>query len=332
MFRRLGCGLLVCAFLLLLNGPAADASTNKAETNYDMILPASKKYIGVPYRWGGTTATGFDCSGFIQNVFKTIGIQVPRTTSDMYRTGTAVKKENLRVGDLVFFNTSGKGVSHAGIYIGENKFIHASSSKGVTISSLNDPYYWSKKYIGARRVLSYQLEPGRFKDIASSHWAFDEVRTLSKDELMIGYENSYFKPNVPITRAEVAAYIGEYLKLDLSNRSPVFRDVPADYWAVGAVNAMQKKGYMNGSNGYFRPKDTLTRAQLAAILTRVFGLKPPATNQAFSDVPPNHWAYRDIQALAASKITTGYPDGSFRPNDKVSRAQFAAFLYRAIHR
>jgi hypothetical protein len=332
MWKHVGCGLLVCATLWLTGQSPADASTpHKAETNYDMIVPASKKYIGVPYQWGGTTAKGFDCSGFVRHVYKTIGVNVPRTTSEMYKTGTSIKKEDLRVGDLVFFNTSGKGVSHAGIYIGENKFIHSSSSKGVTVSSLNDPYYWKKRYIGARRVLSYPLEQGRFRDIAASHWAFDEIRTLAEDELIIGYEDSYFKPNEPITRAEVMADLAEYLNLDFSNRSALFKDVSSDHWAVGAVNAMYKEGYIHGSSGSFRPEDTLTRAQLAKILTNVFHLKQPAKAQPFTDVPANHWAYQDIQALAASGITTGYPDGTFRPNDRVTRAQFAAFLYRAMN-
>jgi murein DD-endopeptidase / murein LD-carboxypeptidase len=332
MWKRLGCGLLVCATLWLTGQPHADAGTQSAETNYDMIVPASKKYIGVPYQWGGTTARGFDCSGFIQHVFQTINVNVPRTTAEMYQTGTSVKKEDLRIGDIVFFNTSGKGVSHAGIYIGENKFIHSSSSKGVTVSSLNDPYYWSKKYIGAKRVLSYPLEPGKFRDIAPSYWAADEIRTLSEDELLIGYENGYFKPNEPITRAEVMANLAEYLDLDFSDRSTIFRDVPSEHWAVGAVNAMYKSGYVHGSNGSFRPEDSLTRAQLAKILTNVFDLKQPAVKRSFTDVPATHWAYPYIQALAASGITTGYSDGSFRPNNPVTRAQFAAFLYRGMNK
>jgi NlpC/P60 family/S-layer homology domain len=322
------------ALALLLGGSvfvvSARAEQAEASVNYDQIVPAAKQYIGVPYQWGGTTAKGFDCSGFIRHVYQSIGIDMPRTTADMYRMGKRVDKSDLRVGDLVFFNTSGKGASHAGIYIGNNQFIHSSSSKGVTISSLNDPYYWSKKYIGAKRVLAYRLAPGRFQDVASSHWAFDEVRALSEQELVIGYEDSYFKPNEPITRAEVAAYLAEYLDLNLSDRSRTFNDVPNDYWALGAIRAVQKKGIMNGSNGKFHPEDTLTRAQLAAVLTRAFRLQPPTAAKSFTDVPPSFWAYRDIQALAASGIATGRTDGSFGPNEPVTRAQFAAFLYRAM--
>lgn len=118
------------------------------------IVADAKSLIGIKYRYGGTTKAGFDCSGFIGYVYKQNGVKLSRTAAGMYGTGTSVKKANLAVGDLVFFNTSGKGVSHVGIYIGSGNFVHASSSKGVKIEKLNDPYYWGKKYVGAKRVAS----------------------------------------------------------------------------------------------------------------------------------------------------------------------------------
>lgn len=117
------------------------------------LISATNKVMGTKYVWGGTTTSGFDCSGFIGYVFKKIGVSLPRTTASMITTGTSVSKSNLKAGDLVFFNTSGKGVSHAGIYIGNGKFAHSSSSKGVSISNINDPYYWGAKYMGAKRVI-----------------------------------------------------------------------------------------------------------------------------------------------------------------------------------
>lgn len=121
-------------------------------TSATAIIATAKKYIGVPYQWGGSTPSGFDCSGFVQYVFKAHGISLPRVSRDQYAAGYAVSKSNLKPGDLVFFNTSGSGVSHLGIYMGNDQFIHASTSKGVIIAQLSSSY-WTSRYVGARRVL-----------------------------------------------------------------------------------------------------------------------------------------------------------------------------------
>lgn len=126
---------------------------NNSTASADAIIATAKKYIGVPYLWAGSTPKGFDCSGFVQYVFKAHGISLNRTCETQYQHGTYVSKSNLKPGDLVFFqNTYKAGISHVGIYIGDNRFIHASSSKGVVISDLSSSYYVSH-YYGARRVL-----------------------------------------------------------------------------------------------------------------------------------------------------------------------------------
>jgi cell wall-associated NlpC family hydrolase len=117
------------------------------------VISTAKSFVGVPYVWGGDSPSGFDCSGFSQYVLKQNGISVPRTAADQYTVGISVSKSNLRVGDMVFFTTYKAGASHLGFYIGNGNFIHASSSKGVTISSLSNTYY-SSHYIGARRIIN----------------------------------------------------------------------------------------------------------------------------------------------------------------------------------
>lgn len=110
--------------------------------------------LGTRYQWGGTSkATGFDCSGFILTVFNHYGIELPRSSRTQANKGVWVNKNNLRPGDLVFFNTNGKNISHAGIYIGGGKFAHSASNKGVSISKLSESYY-AKRYVTARRVTS----------------------------------------------------------------------------------------------------------------------------------------------------------------------------------
>lgn len=115
------------------------------------IITTSMDYIGVPYVFGGTTPSGFDCSGYVQYVFAHAGISLPRTADVQYEVGTPVSTAELVPGDLVFFTTYTYGASHVGIYVGDGNFIHASSSRGVTISSLSQAYY-SSHYIGARRI------------------------------------------------------------------------------------------------------------------------------------------------------------------------------------
>ncbi|MBY6037117.1 peptidoglycan-binding protein [Fictibacillus nanhaiensis] len=113
------------------------------------VIANAAELMGVPYQWGGTTTKGFDCSGFIQYIFAKEGVQLPRTTAQMWNETTPVSEPV--VGDLVFFETYTAGPSHLGIYIGNNQFVHSGSSTGVTISNL-DYKYWQDRYLGTKRV------------------------------------------------------------------------------------------------------------------------------------------------------------------------------------
>ncbi len=106
---------------------------------------------GVPYRYGGLSPRGVDCSGFVYLTFLSrLGMEVPRTTRELLKSGEKVKRNDIRVGDLVFFRT-GPGNRHVGIYMGNGDFLHASSSQGVMTSSLSNPY-WRQRYWQARRL------------------------------------------------------------------------------------------------------------------------------------------------------------------------------------
>ena len=114
------------------------------------IIQDSFQYIGVPYYFGGTTPSGFDCSGFVRYVFADSGIYLPRAADEQYNAGYPVS--NLQPGDLVFFSTYTYGASHSGIYLGNGQFISSTSSSGVRIDNLTSGY-WGACYIGARRVI-----------------------------------------------------------------------------------------------------------------------------------------------------------------------------------
>lgn len=124
----------------------------------DSILERGMSLIGTRYRFGGTSEAGFDCSGFIGYLFREeAGMQLPRSTREMINVNAPlVARNNLKPGDLLFFSTNGRGrVSHAGIYLGDDQFIHSSSrrSGGVRIDKLGDGY-WSKTFIEAKRALA----------------------------------------------------------------------------------------------------------------------------------------------------------------------------------
>lgn len=136
---------------------AEEAASLKAAANRSTGGDAVAEYAltlkGCRYVYGGTTTSGFDCSGFVQYVYKQMGYSINRTSSSQYSNGVSVSKANLQPGDIVFFSKSGNGITHVGIYIGNNEFIHASSpSTGVIISSLSSSYYTSG-YVGARRIV-----------------------------------------------------------------------------------------------------------------------------------------------------------------------------------
>lgn len=117
------------------------------------FIQSALNLIGSPYKWGGTTPKGFDCSGFIKYVFSKKGINTPRTINEIWNYGIDVQKPS--IGDLVFFETYKPGPSHAGIYIGDGRFIHSGTSKGVTVSKLSQSY-WSEKYLGSKRIVQYK--------------------------------------------------------------------------------------------------------------------------------------------------------------------------------
>ena len=141
------------------DGLLLQASQDEFETmvrNLDVksrLMDQYASWKGVRYRLGGSTRKGIDCSAFVQRTFREqFGLELPRSTSEQQETGKSISRAQLRTGDLVLFRAGSTG-RHVGIYLGNNQFVHASTSSGVTISSMDEPY-WKKRYNEARRVLS----------------------------------------------------------------------------------------------------------------------------------------------------------------------------------
>ncbi|MEH7885046.1 LysM peptidoglycan-binding domain-containing protein [Bacillus sp. JJ1609] len=129
------------------NASATVTATYSTVSKVNALITEAKKHIGVPYICAGSTPSGFDCSGYLNYVYAKVGITVPRTVETIWNATKPVS--SLRAGDLVFFETYKTGPSHAGIYIGNNKFIHAGTSRGVEISDM-DNTYWKPRYLGAK--------------------------------------------------------------------------------------------------------------------------------------------------------------------------------------
>ena len=125
-----------------------DSPTGAPSSQYGGVVGIAMQYLGTPYVWGGSSPSGFDCSGFTMYVFSRVGVSIPRTVSTQYGAGVAVSRSELQPGDLVFFN----GLGHVGIYIGGNQFIHSPHTGDVVKISAMTGYYDSG-YVGARRIL-----------------------------------------------------------------------------------------------------------------------------------------------------------------------------------
>lgn len=147
----------IMAFSLILSGCGSSPKYQRSKTSASKqaVIKTAKNMLGVKYRYGGTSPSrGFDCSGLVQYSHKSAGINLPRTTGQQYKASKRVSRKYLKAGDLVFFKTAiSRAVSHVGIYLGNNKFIHApSSGKRVKISSMKENY-WRKRFTGAGRFL-----------------------------------------------------------------------------------------------------------------------------------------------------------------------------------
>lgn len=133
--------------------PGTAASRTAATNAMGVVRAAALRFLGLPYRLGATGQGAIDCSAFTRAVMQQIGINLPRTAREQYGAGTPVARGELRAGDLVFFNTLGNGISHVGVYLGNDQFAHANSYLGRSvIEKLSDVYY-RFRYVGARRVL-----------------------------------------------------------------------------------------------------------------------------------------------------------------------------------
>ncbi len=170
----------------------------------------------------------------------------------------------------------------------------------------------------------------RFKDVGDNYWAKKEIDYLVNKKVINGYSNGTFKPNDNVTNAQVAIMLARALNLDLSNRpNPNFTDVTSKTSGYKEIAACVDEGIFPKSIK-FGPTQPASRVTMARVLVNAFKLKG-VNHSLFTDVPTSYWGYPYISALAANNITNGYVDGSFKPNNNVTRAQFSVFVARALN-
>ncbi|MDQ0298928.1 hypothetical protein J2S78_001348 [Salibacterium salarium] len=175
-------------------------------------------------------------------------------------------------------------------------------------------------------------ESDDFRDVEEDYWAADEINYLADKEIVSGYDDGSFHPGETVIRSQAASMLVKALDLEIENRTnPDFSDVSEDFHAYDVAAAVWDEEIISGRNGAFMPNDALTRGQMAAVLNRAFKFGDNENkSEYFSDIDQDYALYNDVQMIAQMGITTGYSDGSYKPNNDVTRAQFAVFLARAL--
>ncbi|WP_079478512.1 S-layer homology domain-containing protein [Halobacillus salinus] len=175
-----------------------------------------------------------------------------------------------------------------------------------------------------------ETKPEGLTDI-KGHWAEKEIQYLTGLGLINGYRDGSFKPDKDITRAEVTKVIVDELGIGGAYKYD-FSDI-AGHWAKESIHAAAAKRVVNGyTNGTFQPDESITRAEVSSILVRAYELKSGTGSGAgsFKDLESQKWYYKDVSTMIDNQLVNGYGDGSFKPEDSVTRAEFAAFLKRTI--
>lgn len=165
-FWKFAASIAIAATVGFIASPPAVAGLDRAphrqtkKTGHErhVVTRRARSQMGAPYRAGGSSPSGFDCSGFTHWIFEGHGANLPHSAAAQFDLGRRPgykrvwDRRRLKVGDLVFFNTNGYSVSHAGMYVGHGRFISSTSSHGVRVDSIYDPYYWGRRYVGATRL------------------------------------------------------------------------------------------------------------------------------------------------------------------------------------
>ena len=176
-----------------------------------------------------------------------------------------------------------------------------------------------------------KVEEVSFTDVTENHIYYDIIYEMKKEGIINGYPDGTFKPSQEIKRSHVVSLLARALPLEPVREGKEFKDVPSSHYYYEDIQKAYRAGIIDGNKDNFYPEQTLTRVQMAKILTNAFDLQVKAEYD-FADVPSTHWGNQYVRALYSNGITTGSGEqGYFKPNGKVDRAHYAVFLHRLLN-
>jgi hypothetical protein len=196
-------------------------------------------------------------------------------------------------------------------------------------SSVYGPQTVTVTYQGV--TTTFEVYLNRFIDVPYGHRNYVHINALVGLGIINGYSDNTFRPSNTLTRAQAAIMIVRAIGLSTEGVSSSFTDVPPTHAAYKFISAAYQAGIINGySDGTFRPNANVTRAQIAIMVQRAFNVQASETIITFTDVPEGYAPKKFIETLASQKIVNGYSDGTFKPLNNVTRAQFSTMIYNAI--
>ncbi|RBP91542.1 transglycosylase-like protein with SLT domain [Cytobacillus firmus] len=262
--------------------------------------------------------------------FKELSIKIPgpfTTTahninnSQIVRvTGDSVNVRTSPTGTVAFKARKGELLQIAGAYRYDGSNTNHFVWYPVKKQNSSTVYYISSAYLEKF-----------YTDVKQDGWYVDGIRYLSQLSISNGYPDGTFKPNSNVSRAEAVKMIGVALSLDGTLKKTIFPDVKPEMYASGYIDATYKLDIVNGyPDGTFKPEKSITRGEMAFIMKKAFNY-PDSYKKAFSDVPSNKFYYSAVNALKEAAVLEGYEDGTFRPDQPITRAEFATLLANQLN-
>ena len=218
----------------------------------------------------------------------------------------------------------------AALYKQEFPLFNNGEIRSLMQKSAKDLGEWGKDiYYGYGLIQSPSIS-SIFPDVLDQKWYTDEIKYLYKNRIVKGYPDGNFRLLDSVTRAEAVTMLGRALKLSGEQSNTVFIDVPFEHYASGYVNSATNHNVIEGlPDGTFQPLSPITRGDVAVILQRAFEY-PNVSEKYYSDVTEGNYYDEAINAMAAQNISNGYPDGTFKPDQNISRVEFSVLLSKAM--